>query len=198
VGQLYLIDENSKTRCHPEPYWHFSDPCRFQAFRVATEKYEQDMSNKFLLECRVRQGKRAGLTQSLGFAVLEGGELRAVLEFSSEAAVPLEETLMSVISDIGVQLGRVFDRQSAAVVTRRMQRQDEDRRTAMKKLRACTGRYAPSLQASLASLHSAGCGPGRMSVRRMASSIKLMQRCLAEMREIGMPPIEFHRNDPRG
>jgi hypothetical protein len=30
----------------------------------------------------------------------------------------------------------------------------------------------------------------------VASSIELMQRCLAEMREIGSPPVEFGRNYP--
>jgi len=32
---------------------------------------------------------------------------------------------------------------------------------------------------------------GRASARQMASSLKLMQRCLNEMLQIGMAPIEF-------
>jgi len=191
VGQLFEVDEISATEVAAKPIWHVSDSGRFRAFREASERFERDLTNKFLLDCRIRQGKRAGLTRSLGFAVMEGDALRAILEFSSETPAPLEETLMIVISDIGVQLGRVFERQSAAIVTRRMNKQDEERRIATRKLRACTGRYGPSLKASLENLRSGKCGRGRTSTRQMANSIELMQRCLAEMREVGTPPIEF-------
>jgi hypothetical protein len=197
VGHLFLVDEGSTAGFAPKPIWHFSDSHRFRAFRDATERYERDLSNKFLLECRIRQGKKAGLTQSLGFAVLEGNALRAILEFSSETAAPLGETLTNAIGDIGVQLGRVFERESAAVAVRQMHRQDEQRRDATKRLRAFTGKYAPSLEAALENLHARKSGPSRTSVRQVANSIELMQRCLTEMREIGSPPVEFPRNNPQ-
>jgi hypothetical protein len=191
VGHLFVVGESSATRSAAKPLWHASDSHRFFAFREASERFERDLTNKFLLEYRIWQAKRAGLTRSLGFAVLEGGALRAILEFSSETSAPLEETLMSVISDIGVQLGRVFERQSAAIVTLRMQKQDEEQRIASRKLRACTGRYAPSLKATLENLRGRKPGHRAKSTRQMADSLELMQRCLAEMREIGSPPIEF-------
>ncbi|MGA2431004.1 MAG: PAS domain-containing protein [Candidatus Acidiferrum sp.] len=197
VGQLFLVDQGSTMGFAPKPIWHLSDCKRFRAFCDATERYERDLNNNFLLECRIRQGKKAGLAQSLGFAVLEGDELRAILEFSSDTPTPLEETLVRAIADIGVQLGRVFERESAAIVAQRMLRQEEERRDATRKLRACTGRYAPSLKATLDGLRGRKRGRGRTSTREMASSIELMQRCLAEMREIGSPPIEFRGNNSR-
>jgi hypothetical protein len=120
---------------------------------------------------------------------LEGNTLRAVLEFSSDTAAPLDE--LSAIGDIGVQLGRVFEREGAALVPERMHWQDAERRSASKKL-AFTGKYGPSLKASLEQLRSRNHMAGASS-REVASSIKLMQRCLAEMHEIGSPPVEFGR-----
>jgi hypothetical protein len=194
VGRLFLTDEHSPTRFVPNPIWYFSDAHRFEGFRQATEMFERDLTNKFVLDYRMRQGIKAGLTRSVGFSVLEGDILRAVLEFSSETAAPLDETLVSAIGDIGVQLGRAFEREGAARVIQRMHRQDEERLSATKRLRACTGRYGPSLKASLDRLRSTKGVGRRTSVRQVASSIELMQRCLAEMREIGSPPVEFARN----
>jgi len=196
VGRLFLTDEHSATRFVPNPIWYFSDAHRFAGFRQATEMFEQDLTNKFVLDYRMRQGTKAGLTRSVGFSVLEGNILRAVLEFSSDTAAPLDETLVSAIGDIGVQLGRVFEREGAARVIQRMHRQDAERLSATKRLRACTGRYGPSLKASLERLRSTKLTGGRTSARQVASSIELMQRCLAEMREIGSPPVEFGRNYP--
>jgi hypothetical protein len=158
--------------------------------------FEQDLTNKFVLDYRMRQGTKAGLIRSLGFSVLEGNTLRAILEFSSETAAPLDDALVSAIGDIGVQLGRVFEREGAAKAIQRMQRQDQERLSTTKKLRACTGRYGPSLKASLERLRTAGLTGGSATARQLASSIELMQHCLAEMREIGSPPVEFGRNDP--
>jgi hypothetical protein len=193
VGRLFLVDEHSATRFVPNPIWYFSDAHRFAGFRQATEMFEQDLTNKFVLDHRMRQGKKAGLTRSVGFSVLEGNTLRAVLEFSSETAVPLDQAVISAIGDIGVQLGRVFEREGAALVIERLHWQDEERRSAAKKLRACTGRYGPSLKASLERLGNRKLTGGKDSARQVASSIKLMQRCLAEMRDIGSPPVEFAR-----
>ena len=106
--------------------------------------------------------------------------------------MPLDEAVISAIGDIGLQLGRVFEREGAALVIERLHWQDEERRSVSKKLRAFTGKYGPSLKASLEQLRSRNHTPGASS-REVASSIKLMQRCLAEMREIGSPPVEFGR-----
>lgn len=191
VGRLFITDEHSATRFVPNPIWYFSDAHRFEGFRQATEMFERDLTNKFVLEHRLQQGKNAGLTRSVGFSVLEGNRLRAVLEFSSETATQLDGTLVSAICDIGVQLGRVFEREGAARKIERMQRQDEQHRGATKKLRACTVWYGPPLQASLERLRNQKLTGGRASARQMASSLKLMQRCLNEMRQIGTAPIEF-------
>jgi len=89
-----------------------------------------------------------------------------------------------------------FEREGAAKAIQRMQRHDQEHLSTTKKLRACTGRYGPSLKASLERLRTAGLTGGSTTARLVANSIELMQRCLAEMWEIGSPPVEFGRNDP--
>jgi len=50
VGRLFLTDEHSATRFVPNPIWYFSDAHRFEGFRQATEMFEQDWTNKFVLD----------------------------------------------------------------------------------------------------------------------------------------------------
>lgn len=111
VGRFFLSDETSPSHFLPNPVWHFSDVHRFEAFRRATELYERDLTNKLALEHRVAQGRKAGLTKSVGFSVVEGDFLRGVLEFSAESVAPLDEHTFRAISNIGFQLGQVFARE---------------------------------------------------------------------------------------
>jgi hypothetical protein len=64
---------------------------------------------------------------------LEGNSLRAILEFSSETPARLDEALMGAIGDIGVRLGRVFERESAAIVTQQLHEREEERRSATRR-----------------------------------------------------------------
>jgi hypothetical protein len=145
VGRLFVTDEHSATKFVPNPIWYFSDAHRFEGFRQATEMFDRGLTNKFVLEHRLQQGKNAGLTRSVGFSVLEGNRLRAVLEFSSETATQLDGTLVSAICDIGVQLGRVFEREGAA------------RRG---KSKECSGRMRSTTAPPKSCVH-ARCGMGR-------------------------------------
>jgi PAS domain-containing protein len=114
VGRFFLSDELSPSRFIANPVWHFSDAPRFKAFRMATELYERDLSNKLALEYRTIQGKNAGLTKSVGFSVVENDHLRGVLEFSSEGSESLDEHVFRAISNVGFQLGQVFARERLA------------------------------------------------------------------------------------
>lgn len=110
VGRFFLSDDDCPSRFLPNPVWHFSDTHRFNAFRKATELYEQDLTNKLALEYRSIQGKKAGLRRSIGFSVIEDDSLRGVLEFSSEHVAPLDVNIFRAISNVGFQLGQVFAR----------------------------------------------------------------------------------------
>lgn len=114
VGRFFLSDEASPSRFIANPVWYFSDAPRFKAFRMATELYERDLSNKLALEYRTIQGKKAGLRKSVGFSVVEIDHLRGVLEFSSEGSESLDEHVFRAISNVGFQLGQVFARERLA------------------------------------------------------------------------------------
>src|SRR5580700_4892569 len=72
VGRLFITDEHSATRFVPNPIWYFSDAHRFEGFRQATEMFERDLTNKFVLEHRLRQGKRPDSRGRWGFRFWKG------------------------------------------------------------------------------------------------------------------------------
>ncbi len=125
VGRLFLTDESSPSRFLPNPVWHFSDPRRFRGFRRATELHEGDLSNRLALQHRATEGRKAGLTRSIGFSILENHLLRGVLEFSSESVIPLDVDFFRAISNIGIQLGRVFEREHASRAYQCLGRQNQ-------------------------------------------------------------------------
>ena len=62
---------------------------------------------------RTSQAVAAGFKAAFGFPVLVGNEVVAVLEFFSEEMLPPDDNLLSVMGQIGTQLGRVVERQRA-------------------------------------------------------------------------------------
>jgi hypothetical protein len=114
VGRFFVSDEMHPSHFLPNPVWHLSDPCRFKAFKRATELYEFDLTSKFALKHRTLQGQKAGLARSVGFSVVENDFLRGVLEFSSEDSTPLDEHVFRAISNVGFQLGQVIARERLA------------------------------------------------------------------------------------
>jgi hypothetical protein len=197
VGRLFLIDEKCATRFQPNSIWHFSDSARFTRFRQATEMYERDLKNKFVLEYRMRQGKKAGLTRSVGFSVLEGNWLRAVLEFSSEIDPDCDPASLNMMADVALQLGRVFERERAAFafaeLSERLRSQDRERLDEKRKLQACDGKYLSPLKNSLTTLRARKRRRSPTSTRALADSVRLVRRCLAEIRQISGTPVEIRR-----
>ena len=192
VGRLFLIDETSATRFLPNPVWYFSDPHRFRAFQKATELHERDLTNRLALEYRTLQGRKAGLTRSTGFKIVENDLLRGVLELSSESATPLDEHFIRAISNIGIQLGRVFERERAA----------RDHQTLKRKLEACkVSRQHPS--PGWASLHidrvladsmeqlRRSCEENRARAAGLAQSVQFLRRTVTSARQITTRPLRF-------
>ena len=68
---------------------------------------------------RAVQAQRCGIAAGLAFPVLIGTEVAAVLEFFSLEAERPREDLIDVMRQVGVQLGRVIERERAAETLRR-------------------------------------------------------------------------------
>ncbi|HET7541357.1 MAG TPA: diguanylate cyclase [Polyangiaceae bacterium] len=66
---------------------------------------------------RARSAKEAGLRSGFAFPVLIGDEVVAVLEFYSERSEEADSRLLTLMSNIGTQLGRVVERERARAAT---------------------------------------------------------------------------------
>ncbi len=68
---------------------------------------------------RPREANKAGLQTALGLPVMAGKKVVGVLEFFNEDRIPPDPNLLEVLPHIGVQLGRVIERQQAEEALRR-------------------------------------------------------------------------------
>jgi diguanylate cyclase (GGDEF)-like protein len=116
----------------PTDLWA-GDACRFGAFRDATRDLRLDAGaglpgrvlaaheavwlqdfSKVLTLPRVEAAQADGLRTALGFPVLVGSEVVGVLEFLTERELEPDPELVELMAQIGVELGRVVERQRAA------------------------------------------------------------------------------------
>jgi diguanylate cyclase (GGDEF)-like protein/PAS domain S-box-containing protein len=129
VGHVYLVQGKTlKT----SGWWHDDEPARFAGFRARTSAMEftldvgmigqvlgsglatwlSDLSDQrtFL---RSASAMDAGLNSGFAFPVLIEEEVVAVLEFYSERREEADLRLLSMMANIGTQLGRVVERERA-------------------------------------------------------------------------------------
>jgi predicted signal transduction protein with EAL and GGDEF domain len=112
--------------------WHSVDSERFAAFRAMSESMlftrGNDLAGRIVASGlpvlvvdlsgdpdfpRARAARQAGLQAALGFPVFIANEVVAVLEFFAGDVPPLDENLLRLMTQIGMQLGRVLERQRA-------------------------------------------------------------------------------------
>jgi PAS domain S-box-containing protein len=129
VAHVYLVEPGGELRS--TPIWHLREPDRFAEFRKATDEgrftAEGSLPARVLASREpvwVRNTSRAmgdgDGTSGVGtvvaggagfaFPVIAGGEVAAVLEFHHEQPIDPDESFLALIADVGIQLGRVFDR----------------------------------------------------------------------------------------
>jgi diguanylate cyclase (GGDEF)-like protein len=112
--------------------WHATTPDRIADFRRATEEIDFEpgvgLSGQVYAERapawffdvtaagnfpRLSVAKQCGLKAACAFPVMLGDEVAAVLEFFTDQAIERDETLLELMSQIGMQLGRVIERKRA-------------------------------------------------------------------------------------
>ena len=129
LGHAFVAAPQDPARLVSSGVWTDASP-RFGAFREATAaasfgrgeglpgrvfasgvpewRLDLDAPDVFL---RREAAREAGLHAALAFPVLSGADVVAVFEFvDSEAAVP-DEALLAAMASVGVQVGRVFERE---------------------------------------------------------------------------------------
>ena len=129
VGHAYmLVGEELVT----SSVWHLEDSERFETFRSVSEAtrfrpgaglpgrvlssgkpaWITDVTKERNFP-RAQMATELGVKGAFGFPVLVGKDVVAVLEFFSERAVEPHDALLDVAAQIGIQLGRVIERQQA-------------------------------------------------------------------------------------
>jgi signal transduction histidine kinase/CheY-like chemotaxis protein len=126
VGHAYLLADGELVTSRT---WHFDDPARFEMFRRVTEAthfvpgaglpgrvlesgepaWISDVTKDQNFP-RAKMATDLGVKGAFAFPVLVGSDVVAVLEFFSDQAVEPHETLLDVVAQIGIQLGRVVER----------------------------------------------------------------------------------------
>jgi signal transduction histidine kinase len=129
VGHAYLVDP-ATGMLRASGVWYLEDEARYEAFRDASEQpdlaawlpshvmstgesawvAEIGQEPAFL---RAKIAREAGLRAGFAFPILIGPRPAGVLEFFSAEPAAADPALLHVMDQIGVQLGRVVERERA-------------------------------------------------------------------------------------
>ena len=116
----------------PTALWHLDDPKVFATFKEVTERtsfrpgeglpgrVSESGKPAWIMDVtrdsnfpRARAVENIGVKAAFGFPVMVGKEVAAVLEFFSPQAKVPDQLLMDVMEQVGIQLGRVIERERA-------------------------------------------------------------------------------------
>jgi signal transduction histidine kinase len=125
VGHAYLADQ-ATGELRPTGVWYLEDEPRFSAFRDASELRETPGLARRVIGAgepawvadvarepgfgRSEVAAAAGLRSGFAFPILTGTQTVGVLEFFADRPAEPDPALLSVMGQIGVQLGRVVER----------------------------------------------------------------------------------------
>jgi signal transduction histidine kinase len=128
VGHAYLADPGSGALM-PTGVWYLEDEPRFAAFRDVTERRVALGLPTRVVEAgepawvadvatepgfgRAEVATSAGLRSGFAFPVLMGTQTVGALEFFSDRVTEPDPVLLALMAQIGVQLGRVVERERA-------------------------------------------------------------------------------------
>jgi signal transduction histidine kinase len=128
VGHAYLADEASG-QLRPTGVWYLEDEARYAAFRETTERRGAPGLPLQVVEAgepawvadvatepdfgRSEVAVSAGLRSGFAFPVLTGTDTVGALEFFSDRPAEPDPVLLALMAQIGVQLGRVVERERA-------------------------------------------------------------------------------------
>jgi signal transduction histidine kinase len=128
VGHAYIADEASGA-LRSTAVWYLEDEARYNAFRELTEELGAPGLPMSVAEAgepawvadvatepgfrRAEVAGRAGLRSGFAFPVLMGTETVGALEFFADREAEPDPVLLGLMAQIGVQLGRVVERERA-------------------------------------------------------------------------------------
>jgi PAS domain S-box-containing protein len=142
AGHVWHIPPARPGSLKSSGFWFPEENTAFAAFRQATAQLElrlgegvvgrvaqtgrplwiEDIASD-LVFLRSRAAAEAGLGFGAAFPILAGARVRGVMEFYGQQPVPSEPALLNAMQQVGIHLGRVFEREEA----RRQLEQSEER-----------------------------------------------------------------------
>jgi len=145
VGHVYQPSATRKDVLDPTGIWHLDDADGYTVFHEVTERTSFRIGEGLpgrILESgdpawianvqvdtnfpRNKLARDLGVKGAFGFPVKIRGEIVAILEFFADHEVSPDEGLLEIMSNVGAQLGRVFERKRAAEELRRARKAAED------------------------------------------------------------------------
>ncbi|NKB49749.1 MAG: response regulator [Alphaproteobacteria bacterium] len=132
IGHAFILSDDGSGELISANLWHLDDANRFASFRTLTEKtvFEPglglpgsvivDNAAHWFVEVntspnfpRAAIGVTAGIGSAFAIPVMVGPQVAAVLEFFTTDTVERDESLLAIVSQVGVLVGRVIERQIA-------------------------------------------------------------------------------------
>lgn len=137
VGHAYLVTEDSLYPLAPTKLWHLDHADQYAAFREASEKlhfrrgeglpgrvfdtgrplWVRDVTEDENFPRR-EEAKKIGVRGAFAIPVIAADAVVAVLEFFSREEAEPEESWVEITSQVGVQVGRTFEREARDVADR--------------------------------------------------------------------------------
>jgi signal transduction histidine kinase/DNA-binding response OmpR family regulator len=134
VGHVYLAAPDDSGLWMPSTIWHLDTPVRFVAFQQATQAMHLHTPGDDIIRRVIASGqpewysdvatapafprwasaKESGLNIAFACPILVGREVVGVLEFYADKMQQPHTMLLDIGVQIGIQLGRVIERQRAA------------------------------------------------------------------------------------
>lgn len=132
VGHFYAVSTKGKGSLVPTKIWYLADEEKFRAFVEVTEKtvfhQGEGLPGEVLVTGkmnwiediyvapnfpRARLARDSNVKSGFAFPVMVQAEIVGVMEFFSPETSKPDDRIVEVMANIGVQIGRVFERQRA-------------------------------------------------------------------------------------
>jgi len=139
----------------------------------------------------------AGICTAFGLPITAGSEVVAVLELFSETPVDANHDFVGVLSNVGRQLGRVFERVIAEEAQRRLsvsllRSQDDERRRIARELHDSVGQYLAGVSMCVDGARKAPGGIPSVALEKLNEASEMAKKCETEVRTLSYllhPPL---------
>ena len=209
VGHAYLASRDYWGEFAATSVWHLDSPARHGVFRDATGLAERAGSDRMLGRAvtsgvaiwvedvtadltypRREAARQAGLAAGITALVMVGDEVVGFLEFFSADREPVDEEVLAVFAQVGVQVGRVVERQWLQEVRqlnldRVITAQEDERRRIARELHDSLGQHLTALLLGLGSLRDA-CARDPVAAARLSGLESLAQTMGGETRDLAL------------